>query len=43
MVLDDQGKILRTLHIPLKVEMKVRDLLEVIVGASILAVPVAFT
>ena len=43
MILDDEGKTLRTLHVPLKVDMKIRDYLEVIVGASILAIPVAFT
>ena len=42
-ILGDDGKVIRTLDIPMKVEMKIRDFLEVIVGASILAVPVAFT
>ncbi|PWJ42433.1 DUF2391 family protein [Sediminitomix flava] len=42
-ILDEQGKVLRTIDIPLKVELRVNDLLEIIVGASILAVPTAFT
>ncbi len=42
-ILGDDGQVLRTIQVPLKVEMKIRDYLEVIVGASILAVPVAFT
>ncbi|KXX67634.1 DUF2391 family protein [Flammeovirga sp. SJP92] len=42
-ILDEQGKILRTIDIPLKVEFRINDLLEIIVGASILAVPTAFT
>jgi len=40
---DDEGKELKRLPIPLKVEMKLHDGLEIIVGASILSVPVAFT
>lgn len=42
-VLDDKGSILQTINIPLKVELKIRDILQIIVGSSILAVPVAFT
>jgi uncharacterized membrane protein len=40
---DDMGKELQNINVPLKVELKIRDILEVIVGASILAIPVAFT
>lgn len=40
---DDQGKNVQQFDIPLKVELKIQDVLEIIVGASILAVPVAFT
>jgi len=40
---NDQGKELQRINIPLKVELKIHDLLEIMVGASILAVPVAFT
>lgn len=40
---DDKGKELQHINLPLKVELKIRDILEVIVGASILAIPVAFT
>lgn len=42
-VKDDQGKELQRINIPLKVELRVHDVLEILVGASILAVPVAFT
>ena len=37
------GKELQNINVPLKVELKIRDILEVIVGASILSIPVAFT
>jgi uncharacterized membrane protein len=40
---DDMGKELQNINVPLKVELKIRDILEVIVGASILSIPVAFT
>lgn len=40
---NDQGQVVQTLRIPVKVEMKLRDMLQVLIGASILAVPVAFT
>ena len=40
---DDQGKEMQRIHVPLKVELRIHDVLEIIVGASILAVPVAFT
>ena len=40
---DDQGAELQRINVPLKVELKIHDILEVIVGASILSVPVAFT
>jgi uncharacterized membrane protein len=40
---DDKGNELQRINIPLKVELKIHDFLEIIVGASILAVPVAFT
>ena len=40
---DDYGKKIQQIDIPLKVELKIQDLLEILVGASILAVPVAFT
>ncbi len=40
---DDHGKELQRINIPLKVELKIHDFLEIAVGASILAVPVAFT
>jgi uncharacterized membrane protein len=40
---DDQGKVLQNINVPLKVELRIHDLFEILVGASILAVPVAFT
>ncbi len=40
---DDQGKELQRINVPLKVELRLHDILEILVGASILAVPVAFT
>lgn len=42
-VKDDQGKELQRINVPLKVELRIHDIQEIIVGASILAVPVAFT
>ena len=42
-VLDNAGKIINYTLTPLMVEFRPRDLMQVIVGASILAVPVAFT
>lgn len=42
-VVDSAGKILNYALSPLMVEFRLRDLMQIIVGASILAVPVAFT
>lgn len=42
-VMDSTGKILSYTLKPLMVELKPRDILQIIVGASILAVPIAFT
>lgn len=42
-VSDDKGKILHKIITPLMVEFKVRDMLQVLVGASLLAIPVGFT
>ncbi len=42
-VVDSAGKVLNYALNPLMVEFRPRDLMQVIVGASILAVPVAFT
>lgn len=42
-IVDSAGKILDYTLSPLMVEFRPRDLMQVIVGASILAVPVAFT
>ena len=40
---NDEGETVRQFDIPLKVELRIHDILEIIVGASILAVPIAFT
>jgi hypothetical protein len=40
---DETGNELQRISIPLKVELRIHDFLEIIVGASILSVPVAFT
>ena len=42
-VFDNAGKLINYTLSPLMVEFRPRDLMQVIVGASILAVPVAFT
>lgn len=42
-IADSAGKLINYAVTPLMVEFKPRDLMQVIVGASILAVPVAFT
>jgi uncharacterized membrane protein len=42
-VFDKSGKVVEYVAIPLMVEIKPRDIMQIIVGASILAVPVAFT
>ncbi len=42
-IVDSAGKVLNYALSPLMVEFRPRDLMQVIVGASILAVPVAFT
>lgn len=42
-VVDEAGKVLNYVLSPLMVEFRPRDLMQIIVGASILAVPVAFT
>lgn len=42
-VFDSAGKVINYSLTPLMVEFRPRDLMQVIVGASILAVPVAFT
>lgn len=40
---DETGNVLNHLLRPLMVEFKVRDILQVIVGSSLLAIPMAFT
>ena len=40
---DDKGKILHKIISPLMVEFYPRDLMQVIIGSAILAIPVAFT
>lgn len=43
LIKDDEGTVVKRFDIPLNVELKIRDILEIMVGASILAVPIAFT
>ncbi|MCA9400756.1 MAG: DUF2391 family protein [Candidatus Omnitrophica bacterium] len=42
-IVDGTGKIINNIITPFQVELKPRDILQIIVGAYILAVPVAFT
>lgn len=42
-IVDASGKVMERVVKPLMVEVRPRDLLQIIVGASILAIPVAFT
>jgi uncharacterized membrane protein len=42
-IIDNTGKVISHAVSPLKVELRRRDIMQIIVGASILSVPVAFT
>ncbi len=42
-IADKEGKVLHHAIIPFMVELRLRDVMQIIVGASILAIPVAFT
>ena len=42
-IVDDTGKVVQHVLKPFMVEFRPRDLMQVVVGASVLAVPVAFT
>ena len=42
-IFDSAGKVINYTLTPIMVEFRLRDMMQVIVGASILAVPVAFT
>jgi uncharacterized membrane protein len=42
-IIDNTGKVISHAVSPLKVELRRRDVMQIIVGASILSVPVAFT
>ena len=42
-IVDSTGKIISQAVIPLMVELRPRDLMQIIVGASLLAIPVGFT
>jgi len=42
-IVDKSGKIVQRVVKPLMVEFRVRDMLQVVVGASILAIPAAYT
>ena len=41
--MDTAGKVIRTVIVPFMVELKPRDILQIIVGATILAIPVGLT
>lgn len=42
-VVDDAGKVIHNIVTPFQVEIKPRDIIQIIVGAYLLCVPVAFT
>lgn len=42
-IVDSTGKVVQHVVTPLMVELKLRDIMQIIVGASILAIPVGFT
>ena len=42
-IIDSTGKVISHAVSPLKVELRRRDIMQILVGASILSVPVAFT
>lgn len=42
-ILDSSGKIVHRVVKPLMVELRMRDIVQILVGASILAIPVGFT
>ena len=42
-IIDSTGKVIHSIVTPFQVELKPRDLLQIIVGAYLLCVPVAFT
>lgn len=42
-IVDSSGKIIQRIVKPLKVELKFRDIIQIFVGASLLAIPMAYT
>lgn len=42
-ILDSSGKVIHNIVKPLMVELRPRDIMQIIVGATILAIPMAFT
>ena len=42
-ILDSSGKVIQRVVKPLMVELRVRDVFQIIVGATLLAIPMAFT
>ena len=42
-IADSTGKVIQTVMSPFMVELRLRDIMQIIVGASILAIPVGFT
>lgn len=42
-ILDSSGQVVKRVVKPLMVELRVRDVIQIIVGATLLAIPIAFT
>jgi len=42
-ILDSSGKVIQRVVKPLMVELRIRDVIQIIVGASLLAIPMAYT
>ena len=42
-ILDSSGKVIESVVKPLMVELRMRDVMQILVGSSILAIPMAFT
>ncbi len=42
-ILDSSGKVIQRIIKPLMVELRLRDIMQIVVGATILAIPMAFT
>jgi uncharacterized membrane protein len=42
-IIDSSGKVIKSVLKPLMVELRARDVIQILVGSSILAIPIAFT